>query len=416
MPDAVLSTGSPVASQGRQRWALVAALYLAQSVPSYLLIMAVPAALRAQGMGLDKIGMLSVLMLPLILKFLWAPLVDRTGFGRLGHRRGWVLITQLCTSAGIALLALSDPGHITAVLLAGMLIALSIATQDIATDGFATRLLKPSERPTGNGIQAAAVAVGVIVGGTLSMALFEVWGWTATLLAMAAVSLLPLAVLPWMQETPDSKGEVQPRASLRRFFQRPGAWSILGLALVYRASEGMVRTMESSYLMHNGLRLSEAGGLQGSAATIAGLIGSVIAARWLMRSNPDKVLLSLSGLRVVCYLVFSIHALGVMSALGTLGHTPMLGFLAMSLSMLRYMEMVGLYALFMEAASPDQPGTDFSILVCAELLSYMISAMAGGYIAKQLGFATLFGIASGLALLSWLAASLLLKRYRKALA
>ncbi|MEG2047040.1 MAG: MFS transporter, partial [Comamonas sp.] len=241
MPDAVLSTGSPVTSQGRQRWALVAALYLAQSVPSYLLIMAVPAALRAQGMGLDKIGMLSVLMLPLILKFLWAPLVDRTGFGRLGHRRGWVLITQLCTSAGIALLALSDPGHITAVLLAGMLIALSIATQDIATDGFATRLLKPSERPTGNGIQAAAVAVGVIVGGTLSMALFEVWGWTATLLAMAAVSLLPLAVLPWMQETPGSKGEVQPRASLCRFFQRPGAWSILGLALVYRASEGMVR-------------------------------------------------------------------------------------------------------------------------------------------------------------------------------
>ena len=416
MPDAVLSTGSPVASQGRQRWALVAALYLAQSIPSYLLIMAVPAALRSLGLGLDKVGMLSVLMLPLILKFLWAPLVDRTGFGRLGHRRGWVLITQLCTSAGIALLALSDPGHITAVLLAGMLIALSIATQDIATDGFATRLLKPSERPTGNGIQAAAVAVGVIVGGTLSMALFEVWGWTATLLAMAAVSLLPLAVLPWMQEQPGSKGEAQPRASLRRFFQRPGAWSILGLALVYRASEGMVRTMESSYLMHNGLRLSEAGGLQGSAATIAGLIGSVIAARWLMRSNPDKVLLSLSGLRVVCYLVFSIHALGVMSALGTLGHTPMLGFLAMSLSMLRYMEMVGLYALFMEAASPDQPGTDFSVLVCAELLSYMISAMAGGYIAKQLGFATLFGIASGLALLSWLAASLLLKRYRKALA
>jgi PAT family beta-lactamase induction signal transducer AmpG len=413
MPDAVLSTGSPVASQGRQRWALVAALYLAQSVPSYLLIMAVPAALRAWAWaGQDRHAVRADAaadsQIPL------GTAGGSHGFGRLGHRRGWVLITQLCTSAGIALLALSDPGHITAVLLAGMLIALSIATQDIATDGFATRLLKPSERPTGNGIQAAAVAVGVIVGGTLSMALFEVWGWTATLLAMAAVSLLPLAVLPWMQEQPGSKGTATRVAA--PLLQRPGAWSILGLALVYRASEGMVRTMESSYLMHNGLRLSEAGGLQGSAATIAGLIGSVIAARWLMRSNPDKVLLSLSGLRVVCYLVFSIHALGVMSALGTLGHTPMLGFLAMSLSMLRYMEMVGLYALFMEAASPDQPGTDFSVLVCAELLSYMISAMAGGYIAKQLGFATLFGIASGLALLSWLAASLLLKRYRKALA
>jgi PAT family beta-lactamase induction signal transducer AmpG len=220
MPDAVLSTGSPVASQGRQRWALVAALYLAQSVPSYLLIMAVPAALRAWAWaGQDRHAVRADAaadsQIPL------GTAGGSHGFGRLGHRRGWVLITQLCTSAGIALLALSDPGHITAVLLAGMLIALSIATQDIATDGFATRLLKPSERPTGNGIQAAAVAVGVIVGGTLSMALFEVWGWTATLLAMAAVSLLPLAVLPWMQEQPGSKGEAQPRASLRRFFSAP---------------------------------------------------------------------------------------------------------------------------------------------------------------------------------------------------
>ena len=403
------------AAAGRQRWALVAALYLAQSIPSYLLIMAVPAALRSLGLGLDKVGMLSVLMLPLILKFLWAPLVDRTRFGRLGHRRGWVVITQLCTSAGIALLAFSDPSHITAVLLAGMLIALSIATQDIATDGYATRLLRPSERAAGNGIQAGAVAVGVLLGGTLSMWLFERWGWSATLLLMASLSLLPLAALPWMRESPVSTLEVQERASLRRFFQRPGAWSILGLALVYRASEGMVRTMESSYLMHNGLRLSEAGGLLGSSATVAGLIGSILGARWLMRSTPDKVLLSLSGMRVACYLLFGIHALGMLAMLGPMGHTPILGFLAMSLSMLRYMEMVGLYALFMEAASPRQPGTDFSVLVCAELLSYMLSAMAGGYIAKQLGFAAMFGVATALALLSWWAARTLLARYRKVL-
>lgn len=417
MADSAMSaTAAKAAVTDRQRWVLVGALYLAQSIPSYLLIMAVPAALRALGLGLDKVGLLSVLMLPLILKFAWAPLVDRTRFGRLGHRRGWILMTQLCTCAGIAALAFSDPSQITAVVLAGLLIALSIATQDIATDGYATRLLSPADRPMGNGIQAGSVAVGVLVGGTLSMWLFEHWGWTATLLAMSTLSLLPLAVLPWMRERPDSTQPLHKRASLRRFFQRPGAWSILGLALVYRSSEGMVRTMESSYLMHNGLKLSEAGGLLGSSATIAGLMGSVVAARWLMRSSPDKVLLNLSGLRVACYLVFSIHALGIMASLGGLGQTPMLGFLAMSLSMLRYMEMVGLYALFMEAASPEQPGTDFSVLVCAELLSYMISAMAGGYIAKQLGFAAMFGVATALALLSWLAASMLLRQYRHSLA
>ena len=68
MADSAMSaTAAKAAVTDRQRWVLVGALYLAQSIPSYLLIMAVPAALRALGLGLDKVGLLSMLMLPLIL-------------------------------------------------------------------------------------------------------------------------------------------------------------------------------------------------------------------------------------------------------------------------------------------------------------------------------------------------------------
>jgi PAT family beta-lactamase induction signal transducer AmpG len=398
----------PASPTPRARWWLIAGLYLAQGIPSYLLIMAVPAALRAQGMGLEQVGLLSVLMLPVILKFLWAPWVDRIRFGRWGHRRGWILGTQLSTSLGIALLALCQPQQITAILAAGMLVALSIATQDIATDGYATQVLTPAQRPLGNGIQAAAVALGVIVGGTLSMALFEQWGWKATLLLMAALSLLPLALLPAMQEAaPSSESPGVPRPSLRHFLHLPAALPILGVALVYRLSEGMVRSMESSYVLQHGLRLSEAGLLTGSAAAIAGLVGSAVATRWLQHRQQHQVLLGLSGLRVLCYVLFALHAAGA------LGGTMSLGLLALGLAMLRYMEMVALYALFMTTASPRQPGTDFSILVCAELLSYMLSSMAGGFIAKQLGFVGLFSVASGLALLSWWLTKALLLRSRK---
>lgn len=408
----------PNASQSatpRTRWLVIASLYLAQSIPSYLLIMAVPAALRAQGMGLEKVGLMSALMLPLILKFLWAPFVDRTGFGRWGHRRGWVICTQLATSLGIALLALGTPDNILAILAAGTLVALAIATQDIATDGYATKILSPEERPTGNGIQAGSVAVGVIVGGTLSMWLFEVWGWSATLLLMAALSLLPLAVLPLMSEVPDAAFTARTKPSLKHFLQRNGAWQVLGVAMVFRCSEGMVRSMESSYFLQHGLRLSEAGLLVGSSATIAGLLGSVLAASWIKRSNTHRVLLDLSGLRVICYLLFMVHALGLLSLMGSLGGTPMLAVLSLVLSMLRYMEMVALYALFMEAASPEQPGTDFTTLACAELLSYMLSSMVGGFVAKQLGFSGLFGVATVLALLSWWGTHVLLARYREKL-
>ncbi|MDR0259789.1 MAG: MFS transporter, partial [Comamonas sp.] len=184
-----------------QFWAVLVALYIAQGVPSYLMIMTVPAALRAAGMPLQQVGMLSILMLPLVLKFLWAPWVDRLRPLRWGHRRGWIVCTQLASVLSIGALAWVGPqASITTIVCIGMCLALSIATQDIATDGYATQQLRSDELGRGNAIQAASVAGGVLLGGTLAMALVDQWGWQATMLLMGGLSLLPLLALPWMDE------------------------------------------------------------------------------------------------------------------------------------------------------------------------------------------------------------------------
>lgn len=369
--------------------------------------MAVPAALRASGMSLTNVGLLSMLMLPLMLKFLWAPWVDRKRWGRLGHRRGWIVMTQLSCCAAIAALAWVQPSNITALLVVGMVIALCIATQDIATDGYATSILhNQTQRATGNGIQAAAVAVGVLVGGMLSMQLFERWGWQPTLLLMAAVCLLPLLTLPWMSEPETASLATSPtdKPSILRLLQRPGIWAILLLAMSFRLSEGMVRSMESSYMLAKGLSLSQVGTLSGMAAITAGLLGSVIAAWWLRHRSQLHVLMGLCFIRVACYVLFGLHASNY------LGGTAVLVGLALTLSMLRYMEMVALYALFMSVSSQKQPGTDFSVFVCAELLTYMLSSMAGGAIAQHLSFTGLFAVATGLGLVSLLCTPVLLRR------
>ncbi|WP_460480162.1 MFS transporter [Comamonas humi] len=392
-------------------WAVLVALYVAQGIPGYLLIMAVPAALRAAGMPLPQVGLLSVLMLPLVLKFLWAPLVDRWRPLRWGHRRGWILCTQLATAGGIALLAFSGAdAPIATFLTIGLLIALSVATQDIATDGYATQQLRGDELGRGNAIQAASVAGGVLIGGSLSMVLIEHWGWRPALLLMAGLCLLPLLALPWMQEpgAPAGADAGRPRPSLGNFLRRPGMAAILALALLYRLSEGMQRSMENSYLLHNDLSLSQVGMLGGAGAAIAGLVGSALAALWLRRRSRDEVLLALGGMRLLVFGLFLLHSLH------WLGAGLPLVVLAVALSLQRYMEMVVLYALFMSVSNRDQPGTDFTILACAEFFSYMLSSMAGGFIAKQLGFSGLFGVSCALAAFSWLATFKLLAAYRRA--
>ena len=107
--DAKVLAGAPApATDARGRlYAVLGGLYLAQGIPTYLLLVALPPLMREAGASRTAIGLFYLLMLPMILKFVAAPFVDRfSPFARLGHRRGWVIPTQVLVSTLIAAMAL----------------------------------------------------------------------------------------------------------------------------------------------------------------------------------------------------------------------------------------------------------------------------------------------------------------------
>src|SRR5215475_9296180 len=64
--------------------------------------------LRDEGTSLAAIGFISWVGTTYFLKFLWAPLIDRTRapiFGRLGNRRSWMALSQVLV--GISLVAMA---------------------------------------------------------------------------------------------------------------------------------------------------------------------------------------------------------------------------------------------------------------------------------------------------------------------
>jgi MFS transporter (putative signal transducer) len=92
----------------RTNWAVVAAIggvYLSQSMVSGLSYLAIPAALRASGMSLAGIGLFSLLLLPWVLKFLWAPAVERWRMPTSRPLRSRHIVA-LCQMAGVGLLLL----------------------------------------------------------------------------------------------------------------------------------------------------------------------------------------------------------------------------------------------------------------------------------------------------------------------
>ena len=374
------------------RWrlfAILAALYLAQSIPGYLFVAAIPPIMREGGVSKTEIGLLSLLFLPLIAKFLWAPWVDRLRPLAIGHRAGWVLVTQAGIVATMVVLAFADPRHIWTVLALGILIATLLSTQDIATDGYATKMLPEADRPIGNAIQGGAVAFGVVIGGTLGLVLYEQIGWTAAVLTIATVSTLPIvAALMMREDDPRAPPQPQKRPSLANFLRRPEARHALAIALIYRASEGLMKAMEYPYMVDRGVPLGWIGYLSGGAAITAGLLGTAAAALLLKRMGTTGVLMLLGGLRTLCFLLFFLHAVGWVA-----GYAPLFGSAAFQ-TLIRYMEIVALYGLFMGAASKDQPGTDFTILACAQLVVYMAGSSIAGVLADKLGYGALFALST----------------------
>ncbi|TKT70143.1 MFS transporter [Afipia massiliensis] len=404
----ISATATP-AIHGRKRlFSVLAGLYLAQAIPSYLFAAALPPIMREAGVPRTAIAYLSLWFLPLLLKFFWAPYVDRVRPFARSHRAGWVIVTQAGVIISILCLIPFGPTNVWAIIGVGMLGSLLISTQDIATDGYAAKHLAPEDRAVGNAIQGGSVAFGVVIGGTLGLVLYSRIGWTGMLLTIAAFCFIPLAAAFAMQEKGPAPtgGQAVDRPSLKAFFRRREVRDVLWVALIYRMSEGLVKAMEGSYLVDAGVPLTQIGYLSGIAATTAGLAGAAIAAVLLQRFGTGWTLGLLGFLRTVCFALFAAHALGFIT-----GIVPIFGAAGFQ-TLIRYMEIVALYSLFMATASKEQPGTDFTILACAQLIVYFAGSMISGKIADTLGYGTLFGLATLLSFVAVVATIRILNRKR----
>lgn len=93
--------------------------------------------------GIDRatIGHLSWVGLAYGFKFLWSPLVDRLPLplltAKLGRRRSWLLLSQVCIALALLGMANTDPVvNLTHMVFFALAVAFASATQDIALDAY----------------------------------------------------------------------------------------------------------------------------------------------------------------------------------------------------------------------------------------------------------------------------------------
>jgi PAT family beta-lactamase induction signal transducer AmpG len=182
-----------------ERRALVMlALGFASGLPNLLIFDTLSLWLREAGLSLKVISIFALATLSYSLKFLWAPLIDRTrvpGLTRLlGHRRSWMIVLQVLLMIGLWLISGTDPARNLAVMAAfAAFVAFVSATQDIVIDAWRIEAADIEKQ----GAMAAAYQwgyrVAMVVAGAAPLLLAEAYSWNFSYAVMAGLMLLGVA-------------------------------------------------------------------------------------------------------------------------------------------------------------------------------------------------------------------------------
>ena len=389
---------------------VVVVLYLAHALPLYFYNVALPAILRHQGVDLRWIGMLSLLYIPWAFKFFWAPLIDRFYFKKLGKRKTWLLFTQIALVLGVVALALTQFDYGLGVfVIVGLWISTFAATQDIAIDGYTVETFSESEYRLGSMAQSIGVALGSMVGGAATLWLYELYGWQTALISLAAMTALTMLAIFQIKEKSNVEKISKQPPSLIRAFKRPEMLWALALIVCYRIVEAPAMAMLNPMLIDQKWSLSQIGVLMSVIGAGIGLLAAVSAAFLLKKIAATQLLIWAGWARSLVYAL-----LGVAVLLSWLNQWHLLlgGFVIVILA-IRYIAMTALYAHFMQTSSKEQAGTDFTILVCFELLVYFIGGAVSGFLAKAFGYGNFYLILAVSSVLSVLLSQLLIHKAKQ---
>ncbi|XID76084.1 MFS transporter [Alkanindiges sp. WGS2144] len=394
---------------------LLLSLYLAQGLPVGFLTQALPAILRQNHVSLAAIGGFGLLMAPWALKFLWAPLVDRYFFASFGQSRSWIIPTQILTVVFLAIISLLEPNQLASpFILLGFFIVLFLinvmgATQDIATDGLAVRLLQKNQQHWGNAVQVLGSRLGFIFGGGAVLLLLDIWSWQMVfglLTVLVFLNGLPVFLFKeprWQHQ--QQVDALQPmtknwlgffKSEFAYFWQNRLMRGWLLVLLTFKAADGLSSAMVKPMMVDMGFRLSDIGLMVSMLGALASLLGALLAALLMKIMSRSTALWGFNLLQAVGIALYGVlawqyqHWHSVVPwqvyAVNAFEHA------------VSAMALVAVLTVVMDYSRKKQAGSDFTFQVSIMAMVLGGLHIISGLLAEAAGYVGLFAISTGLAL------------------
>lgn len=279
----------------------------ASGLPFLLVGITLSAWLKESGIDYGAIGLASYVTFSYNFKFLWAPLVDRFRLpllGRLGQRRGWMLLALLVLAACLVGMALSPPATSLSRFIAITLVAaFAGATIDIVVDAYRVEIA-PQEA---QGALAATYTLGyrggLIASGAGVLLLADNVGWQWAYGVIALLLLIPIVTVLVVREPehpPRPRGSIMQAVQdgfigpFREFFSRYG----IGLAVVlllfvglFKLPDQMLGVMAYPFYLDAGFTKTQIAEVSKFYGLIVGIVGALAGGYAVSRFDIRHLLL-----------------------------------------------------------------------------------------------------------------------------
>ena len=181
----------------RLRYATFFYLYVMQGIPAGFGLTAVYNYLIGSGLTAHAVGSFAAIVgLPWTFQFVWGPLIDKYQYSIIGHRKQWVVLTQLVAAlASLSLLLVHQPvaqlGLMSTVFFIHSVFA---SIQDASVDAIAISVVPVAERGRVNAFMRGGFLLGWAMGGAALSWVLHHGGFGRAALAQS-LALLAFTVL-----------------------------------------------------------------------------------------------------------------------------------------------------------------------------------------------------------------------------
>ncbi len=380
--------------------AVLGLLYFCQGLPGGFLAVVLPVLLLDRGLSLATVGFASMLSLPWVLKILWAPLVDRFYWPRIGRRKTWMLPTMVGMIACTLVMSGLDPyGDLVLIAAVFGVLNLFAATQDVAVDGFAVGLLRGHELGLGNAAQIGGFKLGNIFGGGVLLAAIGVLGWRGDLWVMAGIVAVALVVLVFTREPAvDAAPKASWDVAARAFRSTTTPVSYAAFLAFAKFAETMGGSLVKPCLKRHDIPNEVIGTMDGIVGGVATVLGALCGGALARRFGWRPIFAVASVAQAGAIATIAVYQLGEIEIVGFATRLALENFAGGAVG-------VAVFILAMSRCTAEIGATEFTAAQVVYMSGAAVAAPLAGALADASSIGAIMLVSAGLvacvAIVAW---------------